>query len=90
MLTRRRATRIDHSTGDPHLVPGLQKTKQAVEIHAHRRAGVEGDGFPEALAHNFHQQAEPNAVRIGGNKVDDVVSVDGDGVGHEFRELGGG
>jgi hypothetical protein len=34
------------------------------------------------LADDFHQLAQADAGRVGGNKVDDFVAVDGGGVGH--------
>ena len=56
---------------------------------AGERAGIL-DGLPadlpEALVHDLHQLAQPDAVRIGGNEVDDVVAVDGGGFGHEWSE----
>jgi hypothetical protein len=86
MLTRRRPSRIHHAAFDPHLGSHFQKTEQAFKIHAHRRAGVKGDGFPESLIHDFHQLAQADAVRIVGDKADDFVSMDGDGVVIEISE----
>ena len=81
MLASRRSTRKHHAAGDPHLVPGFQEMEQLVEVHTGRRAGMKGGHPPVTFSDNFHQLTQTDAVRIGEDKVDDVVSVDGDGVG---------
>ena len=87
MLTRRRATRIDHAAGDADLVTGFQEMEQFVKIHAGRRTGVESRHPAEAFTDGFHQLAEADAARMAGNQVDDLVAVDGDGIGHALGWL---
>lgn len=84
-LKRRRPARIHHAAGNPHLVPGLQIAKQPIQIHACGRTGMEGHGFPVSLVHHTHQLAQADTVRIGSDKVNDVVLVDGDCAGHAGR-----
>ena len=88
MVTSRRTTREHHAVDDPHLVPLFQERQQAIKIHARCGAGVEGYRAAIPPADDFHQLAQADAIRIGGNQVDDVVSVDGDGVGHGLRCVG--
>ncbi len=82
MLASRRTTRINDAAGDSDFVAGLQKMEQFVEVHAGRRAGVEGCVPSITFTDHFHQLAQADTARMAGNKVDDVVSVDGNGVSH--------
>jgi hypothetical protein len=42
--------------------------------------GMEGDGFPESLAHDLHQLAQADTIGMVGDQFDDFVAVDGGGV----------
>ena len=89
MVAGGRSSRKHDAAYDPHLVASLKKREQGIKVHVHGRAGVEGDSFPEALGHVLCQLAQSNAIRVSGDKVDDFVSVDGDGVCHEYGSDGG-
>ena len=80
VAARRRPTRIHHATADPHLFTCFQKMEQGIKIQSGSGAGVEGDVPPVSLSGDFKQVSEADAARVFGNKFNDLVTVDGDGV----------
>jgi hypothetical protein len=82
------AHRVNHTPYDAQVVPCLQQYEQIVEIQTDPRTRVKHGTRSITTVNRVGQLAQPDAIRMGADEIDDFLSVNSNAGSHGIRGVG--